>query len=899
MIEVVHRGGVLLPGPGLWLDPHRKQAAAFVSHAHADHFEPHDRIWCSEATAHLIQGRYRPTASRLEPLPFGVPTDLGQARLTLLPAGHILGSAQAWIETDGGTLLYTGDFKLRPGLAAEPCELRQAETLIMETTFGLPHFRFPPAERVRDAILRFCFDTLAEPALPVLIGYSLGKAQEIQRLLTQAGLRPALHETVYRMALLCRQWHPDFPEPRKWEPTDRESTVLIVPPNTARSRWLRMLGPIRTAMLSGWALAPGAIHRYQVDAAFPLSDHADFPELCQLVEQVNPVRVLTLHGYAAEFAAHLRAQGREAWALTGQNQLELALPLGHAPGHPDDWAEPGAVQMEDSAFGAFADLGEAVANESSRTAKIDRLARYLRELPMPDLEAVARWLTGRPLSVADPRSLQTGWALLRRALLRLDSAGEADLRAWSRQFQDAALTTTRFLRGKTRPMPHRLEEVRQFFDQLADDRSPVVRAQRLADWLLTCSPAEAACTLKLLTGDLRIGLKAGLVEEALAVAFHLSAEAVREAHMTTGDLGETARLAKEGRASAAVPVWFRPLRVMLASPEPDATAVYERLAGEAGEAGEIGIWTEPKYDGIRLQAHVSDGRVALYSRDLHEVTGQFPEIAAAFSGWPSVILDGELVAHDGDRLLPFQELQRRLGRKEPDLFLTQETPLRYLLFDLLAWEGRSLLRESLTVRRATLEALPCSDSLVAVPVAVCRTVSEVETAFVRARAMGAEGLICKSTTSFYRPGRRGQAWLKLKGVMTTLDVVVVAVEQGHGKRHDLLSDYTFAVRDEINGELPVIGKAYSGLTDAELITLGERFRAATIRERGRKRLVQPEVVLEVAFDRIQPSLRHASGLALRFPRIVRVRTDKRVEEIDTLATARKLAGVENEETRTT
>jgi len=889
VIDVRFIRGVWLPALDFWLDPASRQARAFVSHAHADHFEPHETIWCSEPTAHLIAGRYGKSGCTVHALPWQEPVELDGGRLTLLPSGHILGAAQSWIETDRGSLLYTGDFKMRTGWSAEPNQARQAETLIMETTFGLPHFRFPPVEQVEREILKFCVDALAEGVLPVLIGYSLGKAQEIQMLLARAGMQVALHEAVYRMAKLYHTLRPDFPEPRKFAGRTNEPLVLIVPPAAARSRWLKMLGPVRKAILTGWAMMPGAIHRYQVDAAFPLSDHADFEELCRYVEIVNPKRVLTLHGYAAEFAAHLRRQGREAWALSDANQLELLLQ------HPASvievttaWEEP-EVEREcgESAFGEFAALGERIAGTTSRLQKAEDLAVYLRGVEREMLPVVTRWLTGSPFARSDGRLLRTGWAVLRRALVAVGEGGEGRLRPLSRQYQDAAQTAGEFLKGATQPRPHALQEVQLFFEALADDRGPTAKVERLSEWLRGCSALEAKYSVKLITGDLRIGLKEGLVEEALARAFEVAIEEVRQAHMILGDLGEVAGLAEQRKLREAAPRLFQPLRVMLASPESTAEGIWQRLMGN--EAG--AVWTEPKFDGIRLQLHVRKGAVELYSRDLRGVTNQFPEVAAACEALPDCILDGELAAWGEAGVLPFQELQKRLGRTEPDLFLRTETPLRFVVFDCLYLEGKNLLSRPLLERRGQLETLELPDCLSRIEVTQCESVREMEAAFLRARESRTEGLICKDPRSFYLPGRRGMAWMKLKKAVATLDVVVVAVEQGHGKRHDMLSDYTFAVRDEESDALLVIGKAYSGLTDAEISELGERFRAETVKERGRKRHVEPRVVLEVAFDRIQPSSRHESGLALRFPRIVRIREDKGPEEIDSLQTARKLAGV--------
>jgi DNA ligase-1 len=239
-------------------------------------------------------------------------------------------------------------------------------------------------------------------------------------------------------------------------------------------------------------------------------------------------------------------------------------------------------------------------------------------------------------------------------------------------------------------------------------------------------------------------------------------------------------------------------------------------------------------------------------------------------------------------------LQKRLGRKGDDFFLGAEIPVSISFYDLLWLNGRSLLKEPLTVRRELLaKLLPAENTsqCVVAPVGQANTATDIEAAFLAARQRGNEGLIAKDPNSIYTPGRRGLAWLKLKKAYATLDVVVVAVEYGHGKRRDVLSDYTFAIRDEENGNrLLTVGKAYSGLTDVEIAQLTQHFLANTIEDRGRYKVVVPDTILEIAFDIIQPSSRHQSGYALRFPRIARIRTDKTIADIDTLETCRRLAG---------
>jgi DNA ligase-1 len=286
--------------------------------------------------------------------------------------------------------------------------------------------------------------------------------------------------------------------------------------------------------------------------------------------------------------------------------------------------------------------------------------------------------------------------------------------------------------------------------------------------------------------------------------------------------------------------------------------------------------------------------VEIFSRDLRRMTDQFHELAEQAGKFEDeLILDGEIMAFEHGKKLTFFDLQKRLGRKNEgaDLFATPsaDVPVAFVAFDLLWKNGQSFLRRPLRERRELLRGLKLPPQFQLAEIYPADSAEEIEEAFQLSRRRLNEGLMVKDPESFYSPGRRGMFWFKLKKELATLDVVVVAAELGHGKRNHVLSDYTFAVRDEATGQLATIGKAYSGLTDIEIAELTEHFKKQTISNRGRYREVKPDVVLEIAFDSIQPSTRHSSGLAMRFPRIKAIRRDKGVDAIDTLAYARTLA----------
>jgi DNA ligase 1 len=876
-------GSIHLPEIDLWCDAHHPVPFSFVSHAHFDHLAKHPRIITSEGTQRLMATRLPGEREEIV-LPYEKPYALNaETELRLYPAGHIFGSAMLYLKRQGESFLYTGDFKLRPGLSAEPCAPPQADVVVMETTFGLPRYTFPPTEKVLADLVHFCQSTLEDGEVPVLFGYSLGKSQELLASLAGAKIPVMLHPQTLKITRIYEELGRSFPPYEPFTLTEVAGHVVICPPQANQSAWLRKIKPRRTAAITGWAIDPAAVYRYQCDAAFPLSDHADYDDLLRFVEIVRPKRVYTVHGFVEEFARTLRERGIEAWALGLPNQLEIALeqinrgPLRHKPevaAEKTEWPENDLV--------AFANVAEKIRATSSKLEKIELLGKYFAARSSEELGPAAIAFTGHPFAACDTRTLNCGWALIKASLLAISGMTEADYRLVYRRYSDGGDTAQAVLAGHTRPELWPVSALPRFFTELSEARGPMKKQQLLQDRLSRLDPLAAKYLIKIITGDLRIGLKEGLVEDGLAAAFGQPREAIREAHMLSGDLGATARATREGTLAQIELRSFTPIHFMLASPEPTAEAIVERLDDP--------VWIEEKYDGIRCQVHKDGDRVELYSRELRRITGQFPDVVKQVRLIDAdFIADGELIAWQDGRALPFAELQKRLGRKGDDLFLGTEIPLSLWLYDLLGCGGKSLLRLPLLERRRRLDALPMAERVERAPYQMVSGTAAIEAAFLQARQRGNEGLMAKDPQSLYLPGRRGLAWLKLKKAYATLDVVVVGVEWGHGKRRHVLSDYTFAVRDEATDRLLPVGKAYSGLTDAEIAHYTEHFLQNTLEEKGRYRLVQPDVVLEVAFDTIQPSERHASGYALRFPRILRIRDDKPVSEIDTLGYCRQLA----------
>ena len=654
----------------------------------------------------------------------------------------------------------------------------------------------------------------------------------------------------------------------------------------------------------------------------------------------------------------------------------------------------------------FSQTADRIAATTKKLQKTALLAEYFRSVAVDEAAIAAVFFSGRSFPMWEERTLQVGGTLLWRIVEELSRKDEAALKAGYRKYGDLGAVAAAMLgdnndSGRSvRPRPP--NEIQQTFREVSAARGPEAKAVLLRDLLNSVSPLEAKYIIKIISGDLRIGLKESLVEEAIARAFGatLGGEAlkagevlknVQRANMVLGDIGETLRLAAEGRLAEASMRLFHPIGFMLASPAESAEVALSYFQN---------AWVEDKYDGIRAQAHCSGDTVRFFSRTRDEITESFPELPETLAGLPQeAILDGEIVAWsylaasapaddsdarstgsnpDGDiapkgrpslaqrfsagdigqnnpspggttviaefsrsfqtvpgRALPFSALQRRLGRKKVSDKLMRDVPVAYLVFDLLyageellidypLRERARILDELLSAERKPIHhgatetwrnsrarfsgtqkelmfgsttSLPTTEDrspttlltddrqspiaqVIRAPVFQASSPNELNRLFDAAQARGNEGLMIKDPESPYTPGRRGKSWLKLKRELATLDVVVTAVEYGHGKRISVLSDYTFAVR---NGDrLLNVGKAYSGLTDAEIVEMTQWFLDHTIDDQGFRRTVEPKIVLEVAFNNIMKSDRHSSGYALRFPRIVRLRPDKLPEEADTL-----------------
>jgi len=504
------------------------------------------------------------------------------------------------------------------------------------------------------------------------------------------------------------------------------------------------------------------------------------------------------------------------------------------------------------------DTSRRVAGTGKRLEKIALLASLLRRVEPAEVEIAVAFLGG----TVPQAKLGVGYAAVREATP--DSAAEAPTLGLS----DVDATLARVAQASGKGSVE--EKLRLLRDLLA-------RATREEQHFLTA----------LLIGELRQGALEGLVLEAVAQAAAVSPEAVRRAVMAAGDLPSVARVAllQGGAALSRYAIQlFRPVLPMLADSAEDAPDALARL----GEAA-----LEFKLDGARVQVHKDDDLVKVYSRRLNEVTAAVPELVEVVRALParSLILDGEAIALRPDGLPhPFQTTMRRFGRKLEVERLRRDLPLTPFFFDVLSLDGDPLLDEPEARRVAALgETLP---SGLVVPRTVTGSVEEAQRFLASALARGHEGIMAKALDSPYEAGRRGQRWLKVKPART-LDLVVLAAEWGHGRRHGWLSNLHLGARDGGRGGgggggFVMLGKTFKGMTDEMLAWQTQKLLELETGRDAYTVYVRPELVVEVAFNDVQASPHYPGGLALRFARVKRYRADKTAAEADTLAAVREI-----------
>ena len=535
----------------------------------------------------------------------------------------------------------------------------------------------------------------------------------------------------------------------------------------------------------------------------------------------------------------------------------------------------------------FAQVNDAVAAVSSKLAKQALLADYFKTLGPNDLKLAVRYAGGRPFASTDERVLAVGGAIVWDVIVDLTKIDPQEFRRLAIASGEIGEALSKFWdesqNGDGREAMT-LADLACAFESLAATGVQETKRTILRDLFSRCRAGrEATYLAKIIFRDMRTGVQEGVLQAAVAQAFGKTLAEIHRCQLLVGDLDAVALLARADELCCATFCLFHPIQFMLATPQETPADAHKTMAGRT-------FFCEDKLDGIRAQVHKQGDRVAIYTRTMDRADDAFVDVVEVLRGVPGdFLIDGEIVPISKDSVAPFAHLQRRLGRKAPPAEILRDYPVAIVAFDLLYLDGELLMDRPLRERLARLEDLArrSSSTLNVSRVVEVRSVEEITAAFEAAKARRNEGLMLKDPQSAYLPGRRGKNWLKIKTHLPTLDCVVTAAEHGHGKRRGVLSDYTFAVwdrePDQDGAQLVNIGKAYSGVTDAEIARLTELFKSIARETDGRVYWVRPQVVMEIAFDQIQRSSRHAGGYALRFPRIKTIRWDKRPQDADRLA----------------
>ena len=589
------------------------------------------------------------------------------------------------------------------------------------------------------------------------------------------------------------------------------------------------------------------------------------------------------------------------------------------------------IHYKVSYFSALVEACESIRSTTSKNKKVDLIVQYISGLDDDSLPIAVLFLSGKIFPKGSIYNLNIGFRTILQSLLEISRLDQTDIMRLHLEHGDMGTIAeyaisnkkmvTLFNSVETLEEKITLKEIYDQFRKIANLRGPRSNNDKkniLKGLLLRCSPLEAKYLVKIISNEMRIGSYDGLIEIAIAKAFEKNVESIREAMLMSGDIANVALLSKRDELNLVTIKPYVPMSFMLA----DVMFTAEEIVKYFDRP----LLCEYKYDGIRVQMHKFGNVCKLYSRNLADISYAFPELTHSAldvrikkaktrpkkhdvhpdkSDADNIdrddinfILDGELIAFKDDRPLPFQELQKRLRRKSMTSTILSEIPICYVVYDIMLYDQRQVIKDTLKSRKRLLTNFQFKDSIISIAQSkAVSSVDEITNRFQKSRNEGHEGLVIKDPLSQYYPGKRGKYWIKLKEELDTIDAVVVIAEYGHGKRAGTLSDYTLAVKDyatsidnqlasengeNVFGDLKIIGKAYSGLSNKEIDYMTRKLRSIIIRDEGSKIIVKPEIVLEVSFDTIQQSDRHNSGYALRFPRIKNIRYDKELKDIDEL-----------------
>lgn len=544
---------------------------------------------------------------------------------------------------------------------------------------------------------------------------------------------------------------------------------------------------------------------------------------------------------------------------------------------------------------SFAELCQRVEGVSGSLEKVDLVAAFLKNLDDDELAVASGFIMGDLFSPSMDLVMGVGPSILYEAMARACGCSTERISDMLRATGDPGLVASAAV-DKKKPIgfaafikdePLSIKEVYQRLVAVArasGKGSQDAKVKNLQYLFSQATPLEAQYIARLAIEDMRIGIGEGGVRDAIAQAFSQDASKVERAYNLTNDIGLVAVNARKGTLADLNVLINHPIKMMLAQ-------VGEGISASMQELGSAAI--EWKYDGARVQIHKDGKRVRIFSRRLEDVTRSLPEIVrlAQEVRADKAILDGEVVAIGKDsRPLAFQEILKRFRRKYNVEKQAKETPLHLFLFDLIYLDGQSTVDLPLTRRRELLEGI--ADPSILADQVISDSVQRAEEIYHQALEKGHEGLILKNSMSVYAPGKRGKNWLKIKPVMETLDLAVIGAKWGEGRRASFLGSYRLACLDEATSKLLDIGWVATGLTDEALAELTELFRELILVQNGMEVELKPAVIFEVAYEEIQKSQSYSSGYALRFPRLVRVRDDKSLEEADSLERVESLYRVQ-------
>ncbi len=529
---------------------------------------------------------------------------------------------------------------------------------------------------------------------------------------------------------------------------------------------------------------------------------------------------------------------------------------------------------------------DAISATTKRKEKFSIIAEFLRSIRDDDVGIAALLLAGRTSAESDDRKLNMSWAGILNALQR---AMQIDIKDIEKHYKgDAGEAVASVLESSAVPRQQglfqerlTLESVQSTIEKISTKQGKGSKSEKealLSKLFLIATPREIRYLVALFLGDMRTGVSDAMLIEGISEAYLIDADLLRRAWSFCGDIGKIAQIAnksgEKGIANVGIEI-FVPIRPMLASPA-------DRVEDALSEMG-VECFLEMKYDGARVQIHKDGDEVRIFSRRLIEVTESLPEIASLILenvNPQKVILDGEVIAVIDGVPAPFQEVMKRFGRTQEIEQKMEEIQVQLFLFDIILKNDETYTDTDYKSRREILESL-VPEELIA-PRYAFESLDASETLFERSKELGHEGVMIKSASSGYVPGKRGKYWFKVKHSLSTFDMMVIAAEWGHGRRSNWLSDYHLGVLNEATGEFVMVGKTFKGLTDHELEVMTKRLQAIAYESKRGIVRVRPEIIVEIIASELQKSTTYESGIALRFARISRIREDLGPSDVTTL-----------------